>query len=243
MTRLFAPGLTAAALPALVAASLTVAPAPAAAIPVFDPANYAQNVLQAARSLQQINQQIRSLQNEASMLENMARNLQKIDFPELERLKASMQRVDQLIGAAKGIDMRVDQLDEKLKAMFPGAVDRAARSDVRVADARARLDAAVAGIRRSMTVQAQVAENVREDSSLLEALVARSQGADGALAAAQATNQLLALSAKQQMQLQSLLAAGLRESSLERARAAQVESEARGARRRFLGSGHAYTRQ
>ncbi|MDU0957728.1 MAG: P-type conjugative transfer protein TrbJ, partial [Bradyrhizobium sp.] len=35
---------------------------------VFDPNNYAQNVLTAARSLQQINNQVVSLQNQAQML-------------------------------------------------------------------------------------------------------------------------------------------------------------------------------
>jgi hypothetical protein len=35
---------------------------------VFDPNNYAQNVLTAARELQQINNQITSLQNQAQML-------------------------------------------------------------------------------------------------------------------------------------------------------------------------------
>ena len=42
---------------------------------VFDPSNYAENVLQAARALEQINNQIQSLQNEAQMLINQARNL------------------------------------------------------------------------------------------------------------------------------------------------------------------------
>ena len=42
---------------------------------VFDPQNYAQNVLEAARALQQINNQIQSLQNEALMLRNMATDL------------------------------------------------------------------------------------------------------------------------------------------------------------------------
>ena len=37
---------------------------------VFDPNNYAQNVLTAARALQQINNQIVSLQNQAQMLIN-----------------------------------------------------------------------------------------------------------------------------------------------------------------------------
>src|SRR3546814_12234497 len=42
---------------------------------VYDTTNYAQNVLTAARSLQQINNQIQSLQNEASSLINDAKNL------------------------------------------------------------------------------------------------------------------------------------------------------------------------
>jgi len=41
---------------------------------VFDPSNYAENVLQAARALEQINNQIQSLQNEAQMLINQAHN-------------------------------------------------------------------------------------------------------------------------------------------------------------------------
>ena len=43
---------------------------------VFDPNNYVQNVLTAARALQQINNQITSLQNQAQMLINQAKNLQ-----------------------------------------------------------------------------------------------------------------------------------------------------------------------
>ena len=37
---------------------------------VFDPSNYSQNLLTAARSLQQIQNQITSLRNEAQMLIN-----------------------------------------------------------------------------------------------------------------------------------------------------------------------------
>jgi hypothetical protein len=44
-----------------------------AQITVFDPSNYSQNMLTAARTLQQINNQIQSLQNEAQMLLNQAR--------------------------------------------------------------------------------------------------------------------------------------------------------------------------
>jgi len=51
-----------------------------AQLTVFDPTNYSQNILTAARTLQQVNNQIQSLQNEATMLLNQAKNLSRIDF-------------------------------------------------------------------------------------------------------------------------------------------------------------------
>ena len=225
-----------------VGTGLAFAPAPAAAMPVFDATNYAQNILQAARALEQINHQIASLQNEAAMLQNMARNLERIDFPQLEQLNSAIGRIDQLMGRAQGIDFRVDQLDERVRALFPEDVQRVLSGDRRVAQARARLEAAMSGYRQAMAVQAQVVENVREDMGLLEALVGRSQEALGGLQAQQAANQLLALSVKQQLQLQNLMAAEFREASIERARRAQAEAEGRSATRGFLGTGGAYTR-
>jgi type IV secretion system protein TrbJ len=216
--------------------------APAAAIPVFDATNYAQNILQAARALEQINHQIASLQNEAAMLQNMARNLERIDFPELQRMRDAMQRIDALMGQARGIDFRIDRLDERVREMFPGAVERVLGRDQRVLAARARLDAATSAWRQAMAVQAQVAENVREDAGTLADLVARSQNAVGGLQAQQAANQLIALSVRQQLQLQSLLAAEHRGAAIERARRAQAEEDARTATRRFLGGGRPYTR-
>ena len=214
---------------------------PAAAIPVFDATNYAQNLLQAARALEQINHQIQSLQNEAAMLQNMARNLERIDFPQLQQINSAMQRIDGLMGQAQGVDVRIDQLDERIRNLFPGAVERALGRDQRVAQARARLDAAMGAYRQAMGIQAQVVENVREDAGLLQELVGRSQNAVGGLQVSQAANQLLALSINQQFQLQNLMAAEFREASIERARRAQAEADGRAATRRFLGSGRAYT--
>ena len=53
---------------------------------MFDPNNYAQNVLTAARALQQINNQITSLQNQAQMLINQAKNLANLPFSSLQQL-------------------------------------------------------------------------------------------------------------------------------------------------------------
>ena len=223
------------------AAGLTVLPAPAHAIPVFDSANYAQNLLTAARTLQQINQQIQSLQNEATMLQNQARNLSRIDFPQMQQLQQRLQQIDTLMGQARGVDFRIDQLDQQFRQLFPDSFEQLLSRDQRAAAARARLDAAMSAFRQTMGVQSQIVTNVREDARALSQIVARSQGAEGALQAAQATNQLLALTAQQQLQIQNLMAAHFRSQAVEQAQRAQIERESRESVRRFLGDGRAYT--
>jgi P-type conjugative transfer protein TrbJ len=206
----------------------------AAQLAVFDGTNYAQNLLQAARALNQINNQVKSLQNEASMLQTMATNLKTIPFPQLQHITSAMRRIDQLMSDAQGIQFKVQDLDQQVQKLFPGALKQALTSDQRVAQARARLDAATAAYRQAMTVQAQVAQNVEEDAGVLNELAATSQGAAGSLQAQQAANQLLALSIKQQLQLQNLMASEFREAALERAWAAQAEEDGKAATRRFI---------
>src|SRR3546814_17533808 len=89
--------------------------------------------------------------------------------------------------------------------------------------------------------EAQVGENGQADGATLSELVTASQGAVGSLQAQQATNQLLALSTKQQLQSQNLMAAQYRSEALDQARKAQAEEAARAATARFPGSGTAYT--
>jgi type IV secretion system protein TrbJ len=214
--------------------ALPLAPAAAAGMPVFDVTNYAQNLLQAARALNQINNQVKSLQNEASMLQNMATNLEAIDFPQLQRISSAMQQINQLMSQAQGIQFKVQGLDQQVRTLFPGAVQQALNGNQRLAQARAQLDAATAGYRQAMGVQAQVAENVTADAGTLAELAGTSQSAVGALQVSQAANQLLALSVKQQLQLQNLMASEYREAALERARRVQAEEDGRATTRRFL---------
>src|SRR3546814_8691398 len=77
--------------------ALIVPTTPAQAIIVFDPYNYSQNILTAARTLQQINNQIRMLQNQATSLINQAKKLTTISFTELQALQ---QTISQKIGRA-----------------------------------------------------------------------------------------------------------------------------------------------
>ena len=230
---------------ALLLATATLGPAiiaaPAHAMPVFDSANYAQNLLTAARTLQQINQQIQSLQNEARMLTNMERNLSRIDFPQLGQLQQRLQQIDTLMGQARGIDFRVDQLDQQFRQLYPQSFDQLVNRDQRAAAARARLETAMSAYRQTMGVQSQIVANVRDDARALAEIVARSQGAEGSLQAQQATNQLLALTAQHQLQIQSMMAAHFRAQAMEQAERAQIERESRENLRRFLGDGRAYT--
>src|SRR3546814_14135094 len=108
------------------------------------------------------------------------------------------------MGRAQAIDFRVDQLDDKFQSLFPQDFSSALRTDARVRDARARLDASMGAFRQTMTVQAQVVENIQSDTQVLADIVARSPGAEGSLQAQQATNQLLALTAKPPFQLQPM---------------------------------------
>ena len=64
---------------------------------VYDPTNYAQNVLTAARSLQQINNQIQQIQNQATSLINEARNLTSLPFSSLQQLQQQIRQTQQLL--------------------------------------------------------------------------------------------------------------------------------------------------
>jgi P-type conjugative transfer protein TrbJ len=219
--------------------TMTATPAHAQ-LTVFDPTNYSQNILTAARTLQQVNNQIQSLQNQATMLLNQAKNLSHIDFPEMQVLTQTLQQVDRLMGQAQGIKFQVSGLDQQYRQLFPQSFGQALTTNQEVIAARTRLDAAMTAYQHTMTIQAQVAENVSADAQNLAAIVAKSQGAEGSLQAQQATNQLLALTAKQQFQIQNMMAAQYRAVTIEAARRAQEETDARAAAKRFLGSGTAY---
>lgn len=101
-----------------------------------------------------------------------------------------------------------------------------------------RYDASSDAFRRTMAVQSQIVEASRDDAEALAAAIARSQGADGSLAAAQATNQLLALTAKQQLALQQMMAAQFRADALEKQRQLTESEASRAATRKFLGTGN-----
>ena len=220
------------------AAPFLAAPAQAQWI-VYDPTNYAQNLLSATRALQQINNQITSLQNEATMLINQARNLASLPYSSLQQLQQSVQRTQQLLGEAQRIAYNVQNIDQAFRTTY-GNASMSASDQQLVADARERWQNTVGGLQDAMRVQAGVVGNIDTNRAQMSALVGQSQGATGALQATQAGNQLLALQAQQLADLTAVVAANGRAQALTEAERAAAAEQGREQRRRFLAPGQGY---
>ncbi|MFG1359000.1 P-type conjugative transfer protein TrbJ [Xanthobacter pseudotagetidis] len=226
----------------LAAAPLALSPmvaTPAHAIIVFDPSNYAQNVLTAARTLEQITHQITSLQNEAQMLINQAKNLASLPFSALQQIQQSVQKTQQLLQQAQGIAFNVQQIDQMFQQKY-GNVSLSASDQQLVANARDRWKNTVGGLQDAMRVQAGVVGNIDSNRAQMSALVGQSQSATGALQAAQAGNQLLALQSQQLSDLVAVISANGRASALTDAERAAAAEQGREQRRRFLTPGSGY---
>jgi type IV secretion system protein TrbJ len=222
------------------ALALFSATAPSQAqITVWDPTNHVQNVLQAARALQQINNQITSLQNEAQGLINQARNLASLPYSSLQQLQQSVQRTQALLGQAQRIAYDVQQIDRAFTTTYGAASPTASQAEM-IAGARERWQTSVAALQDALKVQAGVVGNIDTNRAQMSALIGSSQSATGALQAAQAGNQLLALQAQQLADLTAAVAAQGRAASLEAAQRAAAQDQGREQLRRFLTPGQGY---
>jgi P-type conjugative transfer protein TrbJ len=210
---------------------------------VIDPTNLAQNILTAAHTLEQINNQIRQLQNEAQSLMNEARNLASLPFNVVNRLRANLDTTRQLIAQARGLAFDIQNMDQQFAQLYPEQYAASVSGNQMFQDAHQRWQNTLQGLQTAMRMQAQVSQNLNQDEGVLADLVDQSQSATGALQAMQATNQLLALQAKQSIQTQQLQLTQGRAASLELARQAAAVERGREVTRRFIGSGTAYTPQ
>jgi P-type conjugative transfer protein TrbJ len=221
-------------LAAILLLGLAAAPPALAQVAVYDPSNYAQNVLQAARALQSVNNQIASLQNEAQMLVGQARNLAGLPYSSLAALQAQVRETQALIGQAQGLAYDLGQIQDAFKGRY-GAVPLNASDLDLTARADQRWATSVAGFEDALKVQAGVIGGLETGRGEMQALVSASQGASGALQAAQAGNQLLALQAQQLSALTALVAAQGRADALEAADRAAARADARARFAKFMG--------
>jgi type IV secretion system protein TrbJ len=228
------------ALATAIAISIVSVDTPSSAqVIVFDPNNYAQNVLRAARALQQINNQITSLQNQAQMLINQAKNLVNLPFSALRQLQSSIQRTQQLLNQAQRIAYDVGQIDRAFSTTY-APVSAGTSSQALIANAQTRWQTSVAALQDALRVQAGIVANLDTNRTQMSALVTSSQSATGALQAAQAGNQLAALQAQQLADLTAAVAAQGRAQNLEAAQRTSAQDQGREQLRRFLTPGVGY---
>ncbi|HCJ16869.1 MAG TPA: P-type conjugative transfer protein TrbJ [Hyphomonas sp.] len=232
--------LTSVALAAILLSGLMAPPASAQLFGggiVYDPSNHAENILQAARALQQIDNQVRQLTHEIDMIEKMARDLETLPVEVARGIIADrIRRIEELMRDADGIGYGVEAVERDYEDLYPETYGETPPANVvLVADARARWQQSRLAHKHTLLMVAETVRDTEQDADALTGLVEESQTAVGNLQALQAGNQIKALSAQQLMQMEALLAAHYRAEALDRAR--ELEEAARGRARlqSFLG--------
>jgi P-type conjugative transfer protein TrbJ len=207
--------------PVLVALPGAVFPPPAAAqLAVYDPVNHIENILQAARALQALDNQLSQLAHEIDMIEKMARDLETLPVNVAHAvIRDRITRIEELIRKAEGIGTSVEAIEQEFDIAFPESYgETGPGSAALLADARARWQASRAAHRHVLLIAAEVGAGNMPDADALSGIVSQSQGAAGNLQALQAGNQISALTAQQLMQIEALIGAGARAEAIDRAR-------------------------
>jgi len=207
---------------------------------VFDPNNYAQNVLTAARELQQITNELQMLQNQTTSLINQARNLANLPYSGLGQIDQSITQTTSLLGEAQRIAYDINAINQAFTTTYPISYSGSTPSGQLEADAQARWQNALAAYQDAMRVQAGVVQNLQSTKSQIDNLVNASQSATGALQAAQSGNQLAAIETKQLADLTAVIAAIARAQSLDGARTIETQEQVATQNTQFLNYGAGY---
>jgi type IV secretion system protein TrbJ len=219
---------------------VTLASSPASALIVYDPTNYSQNLLSAARALEQIQNQITSLQNEAQMLINQAKNLTSLPTSMLSQIEGNFSQMKGLLGEADQLAYDLQTIEEQFNATYRDFAAGDRSSSQLASAAKQRWQQSVSAFEHSLKAGAVAVDNIEGTQEQTSELVDASQSAVGVLQATQAGNQLMAVQAKQIADLTAMLAAQGRASALEQARAAAAQEQAREQFSRFM-TGSAYS--
>jgi type IV secretion system protein TrbJ len=210
---------------------------------VYDPSNYAQNVLTAARSLQQLNTQLTMLANQVKMLENQALHLLKLPYSSLQGIELSLRQTQTLLNETQRLAYNTSQIDQTFQRLYPQSPTGSLSQQQLLSDAQARRQNSLAGYQDALRVQAGVVQGLSVTQSQTNALVSSSQSAAGILQAAQAGNQLVALLTKQVAELTAATVAHARSQNLEGARQVADEQAGRNQLNLFLTTQQGYQAQ
>ncbi|MDX2274346.1 MAG: hypothetical protein NW206_02760 [Hyphomonadaceae bacterium] len=208
---------------AAVAAILAATPASAQRI-VYDPTNYAQNLLSATRALEQIRNQIRQIDQATAMLRQNPLQLS----PELSQ---SIGEARQLFTAAQGLAFEANRISEDLRALYPETWENFDLGDV-LGQSDQWLRESRASVERAMEAEARAIQSIERTQGRVDRALSSSSSAEGQTGAIQAGNQLLGIQASQLAEIQALLVAQGRALQTERMEQIAREERAREVQRR-----------
>lgn len=170
-----------------------------AQVVVHDPSNHAENLLAAARMLEQIEHQIAALEQQAKMLSRGTLQLS----PDLSR---TIDEAEALFRRGEGLSHDIARIGGEIEALYPETWEAYALEDV-MSQSERWAEESRRSLTRAMTAQAQAAAGLSATRQRLDAALAASQGAEGQTSAVQAGNQLLGLSAAQLAGIEALMIA------------------------------------
>ena len=202
---------------ALVAALAIAQPAQAQRI-VYDPTNYAQNLLQAARALEQIRNQVRQIEQATAMLRQNPLQLS----PELSQ---SIAEARGLFETARGIAFEVDRIGGDIRELYPETWEEFDLDEIMARSDR-WLEESRQSVERAMQAEARAARSIEQARGHIDRALQSSSGAEGQTGAIQAGNQLLGVTAGQLAEIHALLVAQGR--ALETERMERLAREERG---------------
>lgn len=206
---------------------------------VYDPWNYKQNYIATLRALQQINNQVKAIQNQIDMLKRMDQNLASSGQTIAPQLQQQLAQITGALQSGSAIALKLRDSETSFAKLYPKEFANLS-AETSIQQTKARWSETLESVKRSGLLEAATADGLAAATETLTTLLARSRAAPGALEAAQAGNELQGLTLKHQLQLQALLAARSRSETADRARRLAAEEEARVRLRSFLGSGSAY---
>ena len=176
-------------------------PPKAEALIVYDPTNYAANIQTSIK-------QVESVINELKMLENQAKQLLQLgQIPELQQLQQTFGQLMQIRNEVTSLLNSYNQFQSEWDSVFKDFASVSGMSGAEWAQqAQKMVQESNKALYDSVKSQTSV-QQIESDAQALSALQNASQNAQGVLQAAQAGNQIGAVTAQQLMRLQSIMAA------------------------------------
>ena len=206
---------------------------------VFDPSVFLQTVFSYLTEVETTMNEAAQLENQIQSLYNEALNLAKMDQglsgTALSGLKNSLNQLTNLQGKIRGMTMTYEDVEGAWDKLYKDFGSLNGKSGKEYAEqAQKVLDQMNNATYDAMRSQGLVSQ-LGDDSKNLQGLLQASNSASGALAAAQAGNQIAASTVQQLMRLQQISAASYRAESSYQAAQAQKEGMSKADSKRFFG--------